>query len=356
MIFSTKSQLNERAAYNCVDLTGYLHYPKKILTEILYAMENGCSKRQVDLVLKKYKGEDAVLALRNIAGTPDVEFYTEILAGAPHSPVKDALRDEIKILELLLPVSSMTHTWGVANSGFTLQFIQNYIDKAELDISNQIIHLVAADRYSRNNQRFTFKKEIQDAWAEVYGDIQTEDKNILPNSEDMEMLAHFFAICNVKSQSPVSICGHAAKDLGFSPRQTYRFMLETASFMMAIRNGIAAGNIFLQKNILLSRYEFTESGIIRKKLHASLCQEPRLLIEKIIQIYKNGEKKALDELMLNKPGRNQLLVYQMFSEAIYDSSGILKTLEIPLETQRYASEILSFFRKESTEYAFGNYG
>lgn len=346
MWWNKNARLCERASYNCVDLTGYLHYPNDIVEQILFSMEEGCTRNQIDKALRRGTRQEIIHELMSMRTKPDVGSFTQKLSELiKNTPGKD-IREDIKSLELLLP-DDKVHGWSSASSRITLHEIQKHTEE-EPEITALFLYFLAADRLVSSKTAVDYNKELDIVINSFFtGGAVDENEGIPPRTDYMELLSLYYAVSGTEPEHAVKACGRTAAALGFSPRRTYHLMLETASMILMFQKGITAGCSFLRNNKLPARYEISQIGL-QKKIHAAFCPEPPFLLETCTAICHHPEK--LSEVLFSEhPDRILILACQIFAEAIAYTEGIWKDITIPMGTQQYINEILSYCREEVTK-------
>lgn len=340
------AKLSERASYNCIDLTGYFHYPADVVEKILIAMEEGCTSHQIDTALHKRNHKEVISELTNIRTIPDVDCFTEKLSGSIRKMRGMDIRESIKLLELILP-EDKTHGWSSSKSCITLQAIERHMEEKELEVTIQFLHFLVADYLitERNMNYGGVLNNVVDFF--FLGRGPENERTYLPDLKQMELLAMYYAFSGAEALEAVNICGKTAASLGFLPRQTYHVMLETAALILMNQEGITAGCAFLEKNKLPARYEFVQIGI-RKKPYAVLCQETPLLLETCVAICRQAGKLS-EALFSESLEHTTVLACQIFAEAVSRTTGIWNDIIVPADTKQYMNELLSYCRKEVTK-------
>lgn len=347
MWWNKKEKLSERASYNCIDLTGYFHYPSDVVEQILIAMEEGCTRTQINQVLHKSDRREIISELINIQMVPDVNSFTQKLSESLKSVYRIDIRENIKSLELLIP-DDKAHGWSSIKSHITLQEIQKHAEE-EPEITILFLHFLVADCLISDTRIVEYSGELNRIIDTFVIDGIKKENACLLSSSCMELLAFYYAVSGTTPGHAIESCGRTAAALGFSPRRTYHFMLETAALLVMVQMGITAGCTFLENNKLPARYEIRQIGI-RRKLHAVLYQEPPFLLETCTVICRHPE--SLSETLFSKnPDRITVLACQIFAEAVMHTQGLWKDITISKEVQQYVKEILSYCRKEVTKNA-----
>lgn len=342
MWWNKESRLNERASYNCIDLSGYLNYPGDVAEHILIAMEGGCTRHQINKALDGSSRREVIDGLIAIRTVPDVESFMKTLTRPLKNVCGSDIRENIKSLGLLLP-DEKAHGWCSVKSHVTLQLIQRQAEE-EPEITSLFLCFLVADWLIADKGTFNYAKELHGVIESFFDDGTETEHLCIPVADYMEVLAFYYAVSGINPGNAVELCGRTAATLGFPPRRTYHFMLETAALIMMRQKGITAGMSFLKKNHLPAQYEISQVGI-RKKLHATLCQEPPLLLETCSDICRR-QKNMPEVLFSNKPDRILVLACQIFMEAVTHTPGIWRNIAVSRETQQYISEILSYCNKE----------
>lgn len=351
MWWNKNAKLCERASYNCIDLTGYLHYPNDIVEQILFSMEEGCTRNQVDKALRKGGRQETIHELMSMRAIPDVSSFTKKLSEPIRNVSGKDVREDIKSLELLLP-DDKTRGWSSVSSHMTLQAIQKHTEE-EPEITVLFLYFLAADRLV-SSKMADYNRELNVVINSFFtGGAGEENKGIrTPGPDYMELLSMYYAASGAGPERAVEACGRTAAALGFSPRRTYHFMLETASLVLMVQKGTTAGCSFLRNHRLPARYGISQVGF-PKKIHATLCPEPPFLLETCTAICRHPEKLS-EVLFSRQPDRSLVLACQIFAEAVAHTEGIWKDITIPRETQQYVREILSYCRKEVTKNVWDN--
>lgn len=343
MWWNKNARLSERASYNCIDLTGYFHYPTNVMEKILIAMEEGCTRHQIDTALQKSGRREIINELSNIRTFPDVESFTKRIS----EPLKKMrgmdIREDIKLLDFILP-EDKPHDWSSSKSHITLQTIESHMEEEDPEITIQFLHFLVADRLIAG-KKIDYRREMNSVMGSFFTDSTPENETLcLPDIKQMELLAMYYAVSGMRAEEAVNICGRTAAALGFLPRQTYHMMLETATLILMSQGGITAGCAYLEQNKLPARYEIMHVGY-QKKLHAVLCQEPPLLLEVCTTICRRAGK--LSEVLFSRnPERVTILACQIFAETVSHTAGVWSDITVPKDTKQYMNEILSYFRKE----------
>lgn len=161
----------------------------------------------------------------------------------------------------------------------------------------------------------------------------------------MEVIAGYLAVTGKRNLESVYSCGQLASELGYSPRQTYRLMLSTATLAETGQNGISCATRFLDAHRLPAKYDITETGLLKKKLHASVIGEEPLMAVHILSSCQKGKDRAMNDLFNKNPDRNHILLQQAFLESI-QPTGEISVIQVPKGKMQYAREILSYLRKE----------
>lgn len=298
MWWNKNAKLCERASYNCIDLTGYLHYPYDIVEQILFSMEENCTRNQIDKALRKDGRQKIIHELMNMRIIPDIDFFTQKLSEPLKNTSGKDIREDIKSLVLLLP-DDRAHGWSSVSSRMTLQAIQNHTE-VEPEITLLFLYFLAGDRLVSNKAVADYNEElnfvINSFFTSGAGD---KNKSITPGPDDVELFSLYYAASGTEPEHSVEVCGRTAAALGLSPRRTYHFMLETASMILMMQKGITAGCSYLKNNRLPARYEISQVGL-QKKIHADLCPEPPLLLETCTAICHHPEKLS-ETLFLRHP-------------------------------------------------------
>lgn len=339
------ARLSERASYNCIDLTGYLHYPNDVVEQIIIAMEEGCTRNQVNQALHRGSRQEIIRELMDIRAVPDVGFFTQKLSEAIKNTDGKDIRETIKSLELLLP-DDKTHGWSTVKSHISLQEIQKHAEE-EPEITLLFLHFLAADRLISSREAADYSVEFNSVISSFFIGGAGNEGICLPEPDYMELLSLYYAVSGTEPGHAVEACGRTAAALRFSPRRTYHFMLETAAMAVMAQKGVTAGCAFLENNKLPARYEIRQIGL-QKKIHATLLQDPPFLLDACTAICRRPENLS-ESLFIKCPDRIMVLACQIFAEAVTHTPGIWKDISIPRETQQYINEIMSYCRKEVTE-------
>jgi len=348
MLFNNaQSKINVRASYNDIELIDYIGYPVKTQREILYALEKGCTKEQVDHVLRAYSVSSFSTAIEKVIGIPDVESYTKILEQGLNSVPLPDLRDTMKEWELLLPLDTGGHSWNSSQKGLTIENIKRNIEETDVTISDTFVFLTALDHFIKANGETNILSSVCNIWEKVSGEVIEYDSiNEVFTFEKAEVIAQYFAICGKNPKDSIRLCGIAMKEFSFSTRQTYHLMLETATLIVAIQSGILAGYNFFSTHKLSTRYEICEVGIWNKKISATPIADQLLITAQILDMAKRGKECWMQQLLKNNPSRSLLLIKQIFSEAVLHVNGLNDLLQIPYSVKQYIKEISFFIRKE----------
>lgn len=340
------TSLSVRASYNCIDLTGYFHYPADMVEKILIAMEEGCTRHQIDMALHKNGHKEIMNELINIQTVPDVDSFVKKLSGSIKKSSGMDIRENIKLLELILP-KDKPHGWSTQNSHITLHTIEKYMREEEPEITIQFLHFLAADCLIAGKIT-DYRTELRCMVNSFFtGSSLENEKLYLPNFRQMELIALYYAVSGMEAEEALSICGKTAAALGFLPRQTYHVMLETATLFLMYQEGITSGCAFFEKNKLPVKYEIMRIGLW-KKLHAILCQEDPLLLEECIAICRRAGKLS-EALFSGSHEHTTILACQLFTEAVSRTAGIWSDITVPKDMQQYLNELLSYCRKEAVK-------
>lgn len=343
MLWNKNTKLCERASYNCVNLTGYLHYPNDIVEQILIAMEEGCTRNQVDKALRKNNRQEILHELVAMRTIPDIDSFTQKLLEPIRNISGKDIREDIKSLELLLP-DDKVHGWSSTSSHMTLQAIQKHAE-VEPEITSLFLCFLAADRLIADKITADYHGELNVVTDVLFtGEAGDKNQKIPLRPDDVELLALYYAAAGTEPEHAVKVCGRTAAALGCSPRRTYHLMLETASMILMLQKGIIAGCSYLRSNKLPPRYEISQVGL-RKKIHAALCPDPPFLLETCAAVCRHPEKLS-ETLFLENPDRILILACQIFAEAVAHTEGIWKDIMIPRETKQYLNELLSYCQEE----------
>lgn len=346
MWLKKNARLSERASYNCIDLTGYFHYPTDVMEKILIAMEEGCTRHQIDTVLQESGRREIINELTNIRSVPDVEYFTKRISKLLKKSCGLDIRENIKLLEFILPEDN-PHGWSTSKSHITLQTIERHLEEEELEVSIQFLHFLVADRLIARG-KIDYFKELNSIAGSFFTDSRFENKTLcLPNIKQMELLAMYYAVSGMRAEEAVNLCGKTAAAIGFLPRQTYHMMLETATLILMNQVGITAGYTYLVQNKLPARYEIMQIGF-QKKPHAVLCQEPPLLLEVCTPICCHAGRLS-EALFSMNPEHATILACQIFAETVSHTAGIWSDITVPKDKKQYMDEVLSYFRKEVVE-------
>lgn len=314
-MFHSSKYLMERAAYNSIDISEYQIYPEDMIRQILYALENGCSRKQIANALQKNSRASLPKAIKAMIGVPDTKSYLEKLVANKKYQTMD-LKEDIKALILLLPSDEHAHKWKSQLSGFTKEVLEAYVKETEPIVSRLFLYLLAVDLWIEIQVAGRYMECVTHVRQAMMGNRNESEIN-QPSFEEAEVIADYIAVFGLDVKTAVFLCGRMACELQYTPRQVYRLMYAAALIAEAGKNGIAASVKFVNMNKIPAIYKITETGIFRKKMYASICKEESLTTDWSLLNCQKGKEQALTKLYHGLPNRNQILIQQICNIKFY---------------------------------------
>lgn len=331
-MFGQHALLAERAAFNGIDISRYMGYPPEIVKKILSALENGCSKRKIDQLVES--SESLIRYLDSHTTNDDIRDFTGDLLGSTLLPQKvPDIRSQIRKWDLILPEDSYLG-WSSNSIPFTRDRIQKYVDKNEPEPGKSIPLFMWADSLLNNKINNTVLPENEE---------NSSTENDVVNYYGIrtaEYLSCYMALSGQPLEVTVGLCGNTAAAMGLNNAEIYQCMLEAASIVIAITDGVWAGRSYYDSHKSRIRYKIYETGFLKKKLIVEEIVEKGKLFLNLSDAIKQKEN-SFDTLLQAGAGHNELVLWHSVMEYA-ESKKISQGIDVDREKQQYAKELFHF--------------